>query len=315
MDLRQIQRLRAEISKLDSMLARIPVNHVIDRMSFEERRAQIVQELEGYENIQTDIQPTKLTFRGNPVKNQQGIAADFVGDVIGRFNTAVEAMGASSTRELRSRGAIPGAQNYSLMITGVARGSFGFQLERACDQLVLISDEDPVTAAIDRIKNVMKATLLSDDELVDTLAATDRRAVTDIRNFLDAVVKHKATFAIESNRTEFRFETVDQIERGAARLQESNLLEKAITLSGEFIGYLPESQEAEFRVTRLTDEDAEFVGEIVDTIIKAKVDVSLEDANSINHILEQDISIIATAKRIGESKPSYVIQSFGTLMF
>ena len=312
MDIELIRQLRSEIRELDSLLADVPEEHVIDRISLEGRRNQISELLEGYENVRTDLKPTRLTFRGAPVKGHQGIWADFGSEIVGAFNSAVEAMGASSTQELGSRGSIPNAEDFRLMITGVARGSFGFQLHRASEQMVLVPDTDPVAVAVGRVAEVMAATLLSDDELVATLADTDSRALGRVKGFLDTLAKHDATCAIESDQTEFRFSDVDQVRRSAARLHAENILERDVILDGEFIGFLPESREAEFLVEGIRDDDADFLGEITGSVIKGKVDQDVKDAHSINHFLEQSMSATVHTRRVGNSNPSFLFTSFGS---
>ena len=315
MDLRQLQRLRSEVTKLDSMLAKTPPDRVIDRISLEGRKTQVLEELARFQDQTTDVHPTLLTFRGKPVKGEHGILVDFGAQIIDAFNAAIEAMGASSTQELGSRGPIPGGANHRLMITGVARGSFGFQLERASDQLLLVPDSDPVAVAVHRVKTVMEATLLSDDELTATLVDTDRRALNGIRKFLDTLVEHEATCAIESNLEEFRFTDVDQVRRSAGRLQEDNVHERDVILTGKFIGFLPESREAEFVVSGIHDEDECFLGEIVGSVVKAKVDQSVGEANTINDSLETDTTIAALSRRVGEGKPTFAIKGFGNFLF
>ncbi len=311
MEVKQLRNLRSELTHLDSMLARIPPENVIDRIGLQGRRQQVVEELAGFDDVRTEFEPTRLTFRGTPVIGEQGIMAGFGTKIVGLFNNTIEAMGASSQQQLGSRGVIPSVDNYGMMITGVARGSFGFQLERASDQLILVAEADPVAEAVDRVKTIMEATLMTDDELAETLVDTDPRVIKDIREFLEELVENEATCAIESKRREFSFKNVDQIRRSVARLQEDNVVQRVVTLGGKFIGYLPDSRLAEFDVSETRDEDADFLGELVGTVVKAKVDPSVKDAESINASLENDKQITANAKRVGKSKPTFVITDAG----
>ena len=57
--------------------------------------------------------------------------AEFGAKVINTFADAIAAIGASQTTALGTRGVIPGRDDYQLLITGTALGSFGFELEEA----------------------------------------------------------------------------------------------------------------------------------------------------------------------------------------
>ena len=311
MEVRQIRNLRAELTYVESMLDRIPTENVIDRLSLQGRRQQVIEELARLDDVQTDFEPTRLIFRGKPVIGDQGIMAEFGTKIVSLFNNTIESMGASSKQELGSRGVLPEVENYGVMITGVARGSFGFQLERASDQLILVNEADPVAAAVDRVKTIMEATLLTDDELAESLADTDPRVIKDIRVFLEELAENEATCTIEAKRREFSFDSVHQVQRSAARLLEDNVVQRAVTLSGKFIGYLPESRQAEFDVSETRVEDAEFLGELVGSVVKAKIHPSIEHAASINHSLENHRQITANAKRVGKSKPTFIITDAG----
>ena len=307
MEARQLRNLRSELAYLDSLIERTPEESVINRISLEGRRQQVAEELAGFENARTDIEPTRLTFHGKPVIGQHGIMAGFGTKIVGKFAEAIEAMGASSRQSLGSRGVVPGADDYGMMITGIARGSFGFQLERASDQLLLVAEADPVIEAVDKVKTIMEATLLTDDELAQTLIDTDSRVTKKIREFLDELVDNEATCSIESKRREFSFNTVDEIRRGAARLLEDNVTERGVILIGRFIGYLPESRQTEILVSEVSEEDADFLGKLAGTVVKAKVHPSIEDAEAINDSLDIEIEIVAQSKRVGQSKPTFVV--------
>ncbi len=311
MEVRQLRNLRSELAYLDLLIERTPEANVIDRISLEGRRQQVAEELEGFENARTDIEPTRLTFHGKPVIGQHGIMAGFGTKIVGKFADAVKAVGASSRQSLGSRGVVPGANNYGMMITGIARGSFGFQLERASDKPMSVSESDPVVEAVEKVKTILEATTLTDDELAQTLVDTDPRVTKKIKEFLDELVANEATCSIESKRREFSFNSVDEIRRGAARLLENNVIQREVILIGRFIGYLPESRQTEILVTEISEEDTEFLGELAGTVVKAKVDLSVEDAEAIVNAPEVEMEIVAQSKRVGQRKPTFVVVDTG----
>ena len=70
----------------------------------------------------------RLTFDGRPVTGRQGIMADFCAKALTAFEKAVASVGASQEGHLAWMGPIPNRDAYSLLITGIAYGSFGFEL-------------------------------------------------------------------------------------------------------------------------------------------------------------------------------------------
>lgn len=90
-----------------------------------------------------------------------------------------------------------------------------------------------------------------------------------------------------------------------------NLTQREVTLSGKFIGYLPESRQAEIRVNEISEDDTDFLGDIADTVIKAKIHTSVQDADAINESLDIQTEIVAKSERVGRSKPTFVVVDTG----
>ena len=67
-----------------------------------------------------------------------GIGADFCGDAVSEFARAVAFVGASEGQPLSSTGPVPGSDDFRILVTGVARGTFGFQIREASDQSVML---------------------------------------------------------------------------------------------------------------------------------------------------------------------------------
>ena len=90
-----------------------------------------------------------------------------------------------------------------------------------------------------------------------------------------------------------------------------DLNQREVTLYGKFIGYLPESRQTEIHVSQISQDDTDFLGEIADTIIKAEVDTSVQDADAINESLDIQTEIVAKSERVGRSRPTFVVVDTG----
>lgn len=229
----------------------------------------------------------------------EGIFAGFGTLALRSFTEAVTAIGASLTSTLGSRGALPGKDDFQLLITGTALGSFGFQLEEALDtsesQTSMFPGDSLLETAIERTQGVMQATLGTDDELTDAIEDADPRALDALRKFLETMVKNEAVCALEFKGEVFRFSDVEQVRRSMGRLAQDNIHEEDGSLAGVFEGVLPHRRTFEFRVAE-TDE-----------IIVGRVDKSIEDASTINHVIDKQVTISVHSRKVGAARPRYVL--------
>ena len=85
--------LSSEIKELEVLLASIPADALIERMSLEARLSNARKTLATLP-LQTS-QKAKLTFRGKPVLGSYGIAADFGSKATGAFSEAFAAVAAA----------------------------------------------------------------------------------------------------------------------------------------------------------------------------------------------------------------------------
>jgi len=138
----------------------------------------------------------RLTFRGKPVIGTHGVFAEFAALALDALTETVAAMGASLTNTLGLRGALPNKDQFQLLITGTAQGTFGFTLEEnpmePNAQAVLFSEETQLESAIGQTKSIIKATLGTDDELAEALSDADPRVLDALRKFLRTMEKAEA---------------------------------------------------------------------------------------------------------------------------
>ena len=289
--------LLAEQTQLRKMLEKIPADDVIDRLSIDARMQGVVRLLSEF-TVEQKREPArvKLTFRGQPVVGSYGIFADFGAAAVSKFIDAVSSVAASVSAPLATKGPIPNRDQNQLLITSTAVGSFGFELEEfQGGQMVLIDDRSPLDLALEQTQTLLQGTLGSDDELADSAAGTDPRALGFVRAFLETLAGADATCAMEFKDKTFRFSDTGQVKRSVERLSKDNLFEEEVLLEGMFQGVLPKRRTFEFLLSAL------------DEVIAGKVGPGVVDAHSLNELLQQPVKIKVVVTRVGTGRPRYVL--------
>ncbi|MBP7410156.1 hypothetical protein [Methanoculleus sp. 10] len=295
----EYRQIRSELATLEKMLTQLPKSSVIERMSLEARKEALEDALASQETGVHKPFRINLTFRGKPIVGNHGVFADFGGTAVREFADAVAAIGASQSEPLGSRGVIPKREEYQMLITGTATGSFGFVLEETSRCYTLTQDKSLLELAVDKTMAILKASVGTDEELSEAVSEADPRALKALRDFLNTLSSQEAVCALESRGETFRFSDVGQVACSASRLSEDNIREEDMELRGQFLGVLPNRRTFEFHIT----DSAE--------IITGKVGAAIEDAGSINGHLNQPVTIKVHTKRVGvNNPPKYVLFSY-----
>ena len=304
MNIREHRFLLSERTALNSMIAHTQESDVLGRMSLYDRLRAIEAELEAYGPYSSHLVKASVTFQGSPVVGSLGIDAVFGLDAASAFVKAVRLVGASIRGTLQSAGRVPRKQDCRLLITGIALGSFGFQLEDASQQLARRENPTPVEDAIVKVKAILEASVESDEHLMHVIEETNQRALNGVRAFLKKMADNNAVCALEYQGEVFRFRDAAQVRRSERRLSLDNVKEENITVVGRFIGYLPRRPQAQFQVTRTEDDVGHgWQGEF----LTARVAPSVAFANDINNILNREVRIGVRTRRVGSGTPSYLI--------
>lgn len=299
MNLHTYRRLQAEQKAIANMLAEIPEDRVIDRISLEARMRSVEEELASQPPPERQPVRARLTFRGRPVVGHHGMFAEFGATAVAGFVKAVSSIGAAADQPLGARGQLPNQDDFRLLITGTALGSFGFELEEAAQEdLTLFPAESPLESAIARTQAIMRATLESDEELTETLADVDPRALDALRTFLDELANAEAVCTLEFRDQVFRYADVAQLRGSAARLRQDNIHEKDLTLTGRFLGVLPEHRRFELRLAESGE------------VISGRIGKHIDDAARINESLGQPVNAVVHTQRVGQGTPRYTLIAY-----
>jgi hypothetical protein len=129
MNLQDRLHLLAEQKFLRERLVGLPKSATIMRISTESRLRSIEGKLTQSPLDDREPARVRLTFNGRTVIGSHGIFAEFGMKAVSHFTEAVAAVAASLITPLAEMGPIPNREQYQLLITNTALGSFGFESE------------------------------------------------------------------------------------------------------------------------------------------------------------------------------------------
>ena len=305
MNARDYRFLLAERAALSQLIAQTSAEEAIVLSGFQHRLRDVEAELAAYGERVSRLGGARLTFRGRPVAGDRGMTADFFSDSVGEFAKAVHYIGAGQRQTpLPLTGPVPYSEDYSLLVTGVARGSFGIRVEEEGRQAPLPGEATSVELAIEELKSILEASVADDEQLANAIGEIDPRALGQVRDFLETVANNMSVCALEFRGHEFSFRDTAQVRRSADRLSSDNVLEDDATIDGQFLGYFPHHPRAQFRIDNV---GSDFLNPEIGRIITARVAPSVASDIDINSILNRDIRINVHTRRVNAGRPRYVI--------
>jgi len=210
---------KADLAAVEALLsARTPDEDPVGHMQFSRRLEHLTQRLQEIESAPSTTAEVGLFFGGRPVVGSHGIIAEFGAKAIAEFQTLVSSAFAAQEGTLGARGPVPQRDRTQLLLTDVARGSFGFILHQAEDpELVDSAMKNVVSHAVDLVFRVASP----DQEMFDSLAeGVDNRVLVCLRSFFKVLDDAGATIRIVENRREF---TLQREEVGLARERTENV--------------------------------------------------------------------------------------------
>lgn len=302
MNAREFNTLLAEAGELNLMLTATPEQFALNRMSLKSRLNEINGLLSMYPQGARRPARSKITFRGKPVVGSHGIFADFGAEAVSKFTDAVSMWAASLSAPLQQTGPIPNRDQNRILITNVALGSFGFELEEDLTQgEVQTGESSAVENALESIHELLESTIGTDDQLSEIVSEVDGRVVAKMREYLEIVAKAEAVCAFEYRDRVFSYKDVDQVRRSADRLRDDNVHTEIKTFRGTFEGAIPNRRAFEFKLADSND------------VIYGKVDSAVENVDKINDIRHKQLEIQLRAKWVGAGKPRFTLMEIPEL--
>ncbi|GBQ91268.1 hypothetical protein AA23498_1135 [Acetobacter nitrogenifigens DSM 23921 = NBRC 105050] len=303
MIIRRKDSLLSEIGEVEEILGRIPSENVIDRFGLEARLKELNLELERLPDHIQEAEKLSLTFRGEPVRGSSAISADFAGNASSAFVDAFSAVVAGLKGALKYSGPIPDKESSPLMITGMATGSYGFEMELPPSQGELFREDANVGKAVEIIKDLLRVSAKgSDDDILDIVEEIHPRAVRKVADFLSIVSKKGAWCGLEFRGSYFKFSSLDEIRISEERLRQENISENEEVYFGEFQGFLPQGRNFEFVVSDGSE------------IIRGRLGPDIEDPDVLNREwLHQPTRVKFNVIQVGQSRPRFMLLSLNDL--
>ncbi|BAF86109.1 hypothetical protein AZC_0111 [Azorhizobium caulinodans ORS 571] len=233
---------KADLAAVEALLnARSAEDDPIGHLQFSRRRDDLNQRLQQIEGRPSTNAEVGLFFGGRPVLGSYGIQADFGANAIAEFQKLVSSAHAVVERPLGTRGPVPQRDRTQLMLTDVARGSFGFILQQAEDpQLV----DSAMKNVLERTTDLIFRVASPDQESFDNIAEdVDNRLFNALRSFFKVLGDAGATLRIVEDRREFTLHR-DEVELARERTETSTLHETEETAEGLFY-FLPDGRRFE----------------------------------------------------------------------
>ena len=295
MNRHELAHLLGEKTALEQMIAETPPEEAIDRASLLGRLDVIESRIAAASVNAREPARARLTFRGRPVVDTHGIFAEFGARAVSSFTESVAAMAASFTAPLAAMGPIPNRDQHQMLITSTALGSFGFELEEHRTGQTTLDEQSPVAQALERTRTLLEGTLGTDEQLADSAAEADARALDKVRAFLQVLLDGEATCAVQVGDARVSFSDVGQVRVSLARLSRENLREERETLVGALRGVLPEGRMFELKIA----EDGQ--------VIRGKIGPAIQDPDALLELIHKAIRVDVMTTRVGKGRPRYVL--------
>jgi len=235
----KLDGLQAELSAVGALLKEATESgDYLGKYQFSRRKVALETEISAIHGTPEKLASVALLFGGSPVIGSRGISADFAGDALDKFQDLVSKTFAKTEwGSLGERGPIPLKHASHLMVTEVARGSFGFVLNEVSEQTEIA--DTALKMQVEEVATLLQRTAspneLDFEEAADTL---DSRTLTALKNFFVTLDSNGATLRIVEDVADF---TLDEtaIRRGRRRTEATEIQENEITLVGVLAGVLP----------------------------------------------------------------------------
>jgi len=244
-----IDSLSSEITTVkELLLSARKSGDIVGEMQLEHRLIELTKKLETLKegSIYDNSASVALFFGGRPVLGSKGIAAKFAGLALEQFqNLIANVFAINEVGELGERGKVPFKANSELMVTGLARGSFGFVLDEMSAQTLLESSQ--LSQVIDKATFLLRDTAAQDEAVFEALLENiDPRTLIALKEFFSNLDSSKATIRVVEKELDFTLDGA-AIHRARIRTEATSIEEETNEIEGKLVGFLPEHRKFELQ--------------------------------------------------------------------
>lgn len=222
----ELEGLTAEAAALEDMLrSRTPEEDPIGHLQYADKLAELREQIEQLGEAPDLSASVALFFAGAPVVGSHGVKAEFAGRAVEIFQDIVsKRFAANEVGDLGGRGPVPMRANSDLLLTNVARGSFGVILEEANETRPLA--ETQLKVVLDDVVASMQAAAVEDgtdfEQLLETI---DDRYLRSLGHFFELLDEHAATVRVVEGDNDRQL-TRDEIHRARERTSATTIQER-----------------------------------------------------------------------------------------
>jgi hypothetical protein len=234
-----VKELLSSAQKSDDIVGEMQLEHRLSELT---KKINVLRE----DSLTDNSASVALFFGGQPVLGSKGIAVEFAGLALKQFQNLVANVFASNqVGGIGERGKVPFKVNSELMVTGLARGSFGFVLDEMSDQIQLESSQ--LSQVIDKASSLLRDTAAEDESLFDALLEDlDPRTLMALKDLFSNLDSSKATIRIVEQDLDFTLDG-SAIYRAKIRTEATSIEEQTSDIEGKLVGFLPEHRKFELQ--------------------------------------------------------------------
>ncbi|WHZ17461.1 MAG: hypothetical protein OJF52_004313 [Nitrospira sp.] len=241
----KLDGLEAELSTVNALLAKAAeAGDFVGKLQFSKRKQVLETDIEAISHTSEKLASVALLFGGVPVLGSRGISADFAGNALENFQDLVaKTFAKSEWGSLAERGPIPLRDSSHLMITEVARGSFGFVLNELSEQTEIA--DTALKLQVEEVATLLQRTASPNElDFEEAAESLDSRVLTALKNFFVTLDSNGATLRVVEDVADF---TLDEaaIHRGRRRTEATQIQENDLTITGTLTGVLPDHRKFE----------------------------------------------------------------------
>jgi hypothetical protein len=290
----KIDALKSELSSVNFLLEEAnSYGDFIGANQFDYKKKELEAKLSELA-LHTEVNASvALFFGGKPVLGSTGINADFAGKALSDFQDIINKISASlELGKLGSRGKTALIKNSQLMVTQIARGSFGFVLDEISDQIPLTKTS--LKETVDLATKLIEDTAAPDQSnFEEALKELDHRTLLSLRDFFVDLDKNEATVRLVEGLKDIQLDKAE-IKRARTRTENTSIKEDTTSISGELLGLLPEHRKFEFKLNNdeiiigtCTQEAAEYYQQRLtnqDPIKRCSIEVFKRTVTPVNSV-------------------------------
>jgi hypothetical protein len=243
------EALLADRAAAAEVLASIPQDDVLGRLSFQSRLEQLDKQIEDFGQApESTSGSVALVFAGEPIHGARSIDVKFASEIVRAFQDLVTSQVASDEiGVLAARGPLPLHAPSNLAIADVVRGSVGFILEEATPNLEIVDSR--VKKAISEVTNIIERTSSENDADFDqAIESVDQRFLGSLRSFFQTLSANHAGVRIVEDQKDMALD-YPTIARATRRVEAMDIQEtEADNLVIELVGILPATRRFEMRL-------------------------------------------------------------------